>query len=53
LDLGPNRAVVPTFYTVRHGGTFKADSLRTWDFQGSVDGTGWSLLRRHVNDEVR
>lgn len=51
LDLGPNRAVVPTFYTVRHGGTFKADSLRTWDFQGSVDGTGWSLLRRHVNDE--
>jgi hypothetical protein len=51
IDLGEQRAVVPTYYTLRHGGNYKADSLRTWDFQGSVDGTNWTLLRRHVNDE--
>jgi len=27
-----------------------ADSLRTWDFQGSIDGNQWVLLRRHTND---
>jgi hypothetical protein len=32
-------------------GNYKADSLRTWDFQGSVDGQTWTLLRRHVNDD--
>eukprot|EP01096_Ripella_sp_DP13-Kostka_P014564 TRINITY_DN6624_c0_g1_i1.p1 TRINITY_DN6624_c0_g1~~TRINITY_DN6624_c0_g1_i1.p1 ORF type:complete len:228 (-),score=65.59 TRINITY_DN6624_c0_g1_i1:109-702(-) len=50
IDLGPNRKIVPTAYSLRHGGNYRADSLRTWDFQGSVDGTTWILLRRHAND---
>ena len=29
--------VLPDCYTLRHGGNYKADSLRNWDFQGSVD----------------
>jgi hypothetical protein len=51
IDLGRNRSVVPTYYTLRHGGNYKADSLRTWDFQGSTDGVQWSLLLRHTNDQ--
>lgn len=34
IDLGPGRSVIPTFYTLRHGGNYRADSLRNWDFQG-------------------
>jgi hypothetical protein len=26
--------VTPTHYTLRHGGNYKADSLRNWDLQG-------------------
>jgi len=51
IDLGKNRAVVPNFYTLRHGANYKADSLRTWDLRGSNDGVKWTLLMRHVNDE--
>ena len=40
---------------------YRADSLRTWDFQGyfkkdvsdvvgSIDGKAWILLRKHVGD---
>ena len=25
---------MPNYYTLRHGGNYKADSLRTWDLQG-------------------
>jgi len=50
LDLGPNRTVVPTAYTLRHGMNFKADSLRTWELQGSSNGENWVCLRRHTND---
>eukprot|EP00007_Cunea_sp_BSH-02190019_P009022 CAMPEP_0174241140 /NCGR_PEP_ID=MMETSP0417-20130205/21972_1 /TAXON_ID=242541 /ORGANISM="Mayorella sp, Strain BSH-02190019" /LENGTH=828 /DNA_ID=CAMNT_0015320341 /DNA_START=117 /DNA_END=2600 /DNA_ORIENTATION=- len=41
IDLGANRLVTPTYYTVRHGGNYRADSLRTWDLQGSADGEHW------------
>jgi ankyrin repeat protein len=51
VDVGSQRRVGPTFYSVRHGGNYRADSLRTWDFQGSTDGAHWMLLRRHSNDE--
>jgi hypothetical protein len=37
IDLGPGRSVIPTFYTLRHGGNYRADSLRNWDFQGSAN----------------
>lgn len=50
IDLGPTRSVVPTAYALRHGMSFKADSLRTWDLQGSTNGESWVLLRRHPND---
>ncbi|GAM17293.1 hypothetical protein SAMD00019534_004680 [Acytostelium subglobosum LB1] len=49
IDLGPNRSVIPMYYTIRHG-FFKSDSLRTWDFQGSVHGEHWTVLKRHTND---
>jgi len=51
LDLGPDRALLSTYYSLRHGGNYRADSLRTWDFQGSVDGSSWTLLKRHTNDD--
>lgn len=41
-----NKQVLPTTYTLRHGGNYKADSLRNWDFQGSNDGKNWHTLRR-------
>eukprot|EP01112_Ceratiomyxa_fruticulosa_P017491 TRINITY_DN545_c0_g1_i1.p1 TRINITY_DN545_c0_g1~~TRINITY_DN545_c0_g1_i1.p1 ORF type:complete len:536 (-),score=85.54 TRINITY_DN545_c0_g1_i1:62-1669(-) len=52
IDLGPDRAVIPTCYTLRHGMSFKADSLRTWDLQGSLNGEQWVLIKRHANDQV-
>lgn len=51
VDFGNNRLVRPTYYTLRHGGNYRADSLRTWDFQGSLNGQSWALLSRHSNDE--
>ncbi|KAH3763437.1 E3 ubiquitin-protein ligase Ufd4 [Pelomyxa schiedti] len=50
LDLGPSRSVLLSKYTLRHGMKFKADSLRTWDLQGSKDGKQWVLLMRHAGD---
>lgn len=37
-------------YTLRHGGNYKADALRNWDFQGSANGTDWEVLRSHRQD---
>ena len=50
LDLGDGRSVIPTSYTLRHGANYRADALRNWDFQGSIDGVTWTMLRRHKND---
>ena len=33
IDLGDNRTILTTHYTLRHGGNYKGDCLRTWDFQ--------------------
>eukprot|EP01090_Pellita_catalonica_P005736 TRINITY_DN15975_c0_g1_i1.p1 TRINITY_DN15975_c0_g1~~TRINITY_DN15975_c0_g1_i1.p1 ORF type:complete len:565 (-),score=81.34 TRINITY_DN15975_c0_g1_i1:25-1719(-) len=51
IDIGVSRSLIPMHYTLRHGGNYKADSLRTWDFQGSQDGEDWTLLLRHIQDE--
>lgn len=48
VDFGPNSRVKPTTYSLRHGGNYKGDSLRTWDFQGSIDGENWVVLKRFV-----
>jgi hypothetical protein len=50
IDL-KHRLVVPTHFTLRHGMATKADFLRTWDFQGSRDGSNWELITRHKQDE--
>jgi len=44
-------AVLPHAYSLRHGGNYRADALRNWDFQGSNDGKNWTMIRRHYNDE--
>lgn len=49
VDLGRFR-VLPHAYMLRHGGNYKADSLRNWDFQGSTDGKVWVVLKRHSHD---
>jgi len=51
LDFQNGISVVPTCYSVRHGGNFQADSLRTWDFQGSSDSKNWTSINKHVNDK--
>lgn len=51
IDLGRYR-VLPHAYMLRHGGNYRADSLRNWDFQGSVDGKTWIALKRHSNDST-
>jgi len=50
IDFGPTRSVNPTSYSLRHGGNWKADAVRTWDLQGSLDGVIWMTLKRHTND---
>lgn len=35
IDFGPHRHICLTYYSLRHGGNYKADSLRTWDLQVS------------------
>ena len=37
-----------TRYAVRHDGS--SDYLRSWSFQGSVDGTSWVALDEHTDD---
>lgn len=51
IDFGPQRHICPTHYSLRHGGNYNGDFLRTWDLQGSVDGISWKTIMRHTNDE--
>lgn len=39
IDLGVDRSLLITYYTLRHGGNSKQDCLRNWVLQGSEDGT--------------
>lgn len=50
IDFGPHRLITPTHYSLRHGGNYKGDFLRTWDLQGSIDGITWKTIKRHAND---
>lgn len=50
LDFGENRRVLPSFYTLRHGGNYDADILRTWQLQGSNDFENWIVLVQHFKD---
>jgi hypothetical protein len=48
----PHFHVFPRAYALRHGGNYKADALRTWDFQGSNDGHTWTVIQRHKDDDT-
>lgn len=50
LDLGEDRSLVLSHYSIRHGSNSRQDFLRNWVLQGSDDGKTWEVLQRHVND---
>lgn len=50
IHLTGGRRVLPTAYSIRHGRKYRADCLRSWDFQGSDDGETWVTLRKHLSD---
>eukprot|EP01125_Pyxidicula_operculata_P015746 TRINITY_DN5371_c0_g1_i1.p1 TRINITY_DN5371_c0_g1~~TRINITY_DN5371_c0_g1_i1.p1 ORF type:complete len:460 (-),score=60.92 TRINITY_DN5371_c0_g1_i1:93-1472(-) len=54
FDLCKNRCLIPTHYTLKHGGNSKIDCLRSWCLQGSNDPdqtSGWVTICRHTNDQ--
>ncbi|KAJ3433991.1 hypothetical protein M0812_20049 [Anaeramoeba flamelloides] len=50
FDFGTKRTIIPNYYTLRHGGNYRADSLRNWDLQGSNDCQNWTVLSKHRSD---
>jgi len=50
IDMGKDRAVKPTRYTLRHGGASRQDSLRDWALKGSDDSINWTAVGRHKDD---
>jgi len=49
VDLGQGRAMVVDHYCIRHGFGDPGAAIRNWRLEGSHDGLGWVVLRRHVN----
>jgi hypothetical protein len=50
VDLRKGRSLVASGYCLRHGycnGWFR---LKSWDFEGSNDGSSYTVLRAHRND---
>ena len=50
FDLGPERRVVPTHYTLKHGLSYGQHRLRHWVLEGSNDDATWTVLKTHVDD---
>jgi hypothetical protein len=50
LDLGKGRSLVPNYYCLRHGNSGGCSRLQSWDFEGSNDGSNYTVLRSHRND---
>jgi E3 ubiquitin-protein ligase HECTD1 len=48
IDLGV--WIIPTHYTLRHARGYGKSALRSWELQGSKDGTEWVLLSCHEQD---
>jgi hypothetical protein len=42
---------VPNYYCLRHGGNKGYNRLQSWDFEGSNDGSDYTVLRAHKNDD--
>ena len=51
LDLGKGRSLVPNYYCARHGCNVGRYRLQSWDFEGSNDGSNYTVLRSHKNDD--
>ena len=43
VDLGPERRLLPTHYTLRNRNS-TSHVVRNWNFEGSVDAQNWSIL---------
>jgi hypothetical protein len=41
---------VPSYYCLRHGRSDGCHRLKSWDFEGSNDGSSYTVLRAHRND---
>jgi hypothetical protein len=52
VDLGEGRTLVPNDYCLRHWEQHSSHALRTWRFEGSIDGAKWTVLRKHSNDQT-
>lgn len=53
VDLGTNYVLCPTYYSMRYGGDSQGSiyaAPKNWQFQGSLDGVEWKVLKDHQND---
>ena len=50
VDLGPDRSLRPTHYCLRHDAT-NGHAPMNWRLEGSNDGTNWTTLSNHTNDQ--
>jgi len=46
VDLGAEREIIPTHYSLRHGYEDADSSIKDWRFEGSCDGKTWMTLHR-------
>lgn len=50
IDIGQDHQLMCNYYTLRQDGS--STYMRSWSFQGSMDGTNWTNLRNHENDQT-
>ncbi|GAA0177007.1 hypothetical protein LIER_29643 [Lithospermum erythrorhizon] len=50
VDVGHDHQLMCNYYTIRQDGS--RTFLRSWNFQGSMDGKNWTNLRIHENDQT-
>eukprot|EP01084_Bolivina_argentea_P060499 110532_1 len=42
--------ICPTNYSLKHYSSWNIEALRNWIFEGSIDGTKWTTIKRHTAD---
>eukprot|EP00112_Aurelia_sp_Birch-Aquarium-sp1_P010737 Seg2286.3 transcript_id=Seg2286.3/GoldUCD/mRNA.D3Y31 product="hypothetical protein" protein_id=Seg2286.3/GoldUCD/D3Y31 len=50
IDFGHDITIVPESYSLCHGWLSSDACLRSWVFEGSVDGNQWHTIRKHSMD---
>ncbi|WOL18186.1 BTB/POZ domain-containing protein [Canna indica] len=50
VDIGQDHQLMCNYYTLRQDGS--STYMRSWAFQGSMDGQNWTNLRVHNNDQT-